>query len=272
MCDGLTNVLASDDIQSADSFDFWTFSSVTTFCGTAQGKAASGLARHLKMGGGDTQITAALRKVARGASNVLLVTDGLFYDPIDFKFVEKTGCRFTVVLIGEGSLEAVVAKLAAETGGQLFIVPESGDVAGTVAAALAVMRASASPAGMRTSRVEALSRTVGGLDIALSYSDTPTPNAVEHPAAAAYAAWLGVQTLDEATAAQLAEDEGIATHLSSIMLVDPQSGTLNDIAATRKTAVSTPLLDVAEQAAGASKLVSKRGLTELRSIGRLRRA
>lgn len=241
MCEGLITALRGSDIRSSDSFEFWTFSNRTTSGGRAKGRAASDLVPHLPMEGGGTRIGEAVHNVASKDSNVLLVTDGRSYDPIDFDFVKQTGSRFTVVLIGSSSLDAKVAQLAAVSGGQLFITPEPGDVAGTVAAALATMRGSASPIRMRSSRTEALSRTVGGLDIVLSYSDSPTLGTFDHPAAAAYAAWLGVQTLDEATAAQLAEKEGIATHLTSIVLVDEQGETLDEVAVTRKIALSNPV-------------------------------
>lgn len=245
MCEGLTIALGGADIQSEDSFEFWTFSDDTTFGGRAKSTAASSLVKHLPMDGGGTQIGAAVHKTAGDGSNILLVTDGLSYDAIDFDLVKRTGCRFTVVLIGGSSLDARVAQLAAVTGGQVFVVPEAGDVASTVAASLAAMRGSASPVRTRSSRTEALSRAVGGLDIALSYSDAAEPGTVVHPAAAAYSAWLGVQTLDEATAAQIAAEEGIVTHLTSIVLVDQQGDTVDDIAVTRKIALSAPDEDLA---------------------------
>jgi hypothetical protein len=114
------------------------------------------------------------------------------------------------------------------------------------------MRATASAVRMRASRTDAVSRSVGGLDIALAYSDAADPSAVDHPAAAAYAAWLGVQTLDEATAASLAEDEGIVTHLTSIVLVDQEGETVDGVAVNRKIALSKSLESFGDAAAGGS--------------------
>jgi hypothetical protein len=58
--------------------------------------------------------------MASGTRDIVLVTDGKSH-ALDVGKLARSGVRFTVVLIGEDSLEANVGHLAAVTGGEIFV-------------------------------------------------------------------------------------------------------------------------------------------------------
>src|SRR5262245_19903843 len=173
--------------------------------------------------------------MASGAHDIVLVTDGKSHS-LDVGKLARSGVRFTVVLIGEDSLEANVGHLAALTGGEIF-VPEGADVAAAVRSAVRAMR---QPAG--DPRVGHLRRS--GLvmwarrraDLSASASALPKGDR----AAAAYAASLLLASLTEKEAATLAEMEGLVTHLTSLVLVDEEGAKQAGLPATRKVALPTP--------------------------------
>lgn len=182
---------------------------------------------------GGTEIGGAIAyAVATSAArDVLLITDGKSY-AIDVQKFARSERRFTVVLIGEDSLDANVGHLAVLTGGDIFI-PAGADVAGAVKSALASVRASAAGS------VAACLR--GGMAIEVTASDADAEVADDFSrAVAAYAASLSLSSLDEKAAAQLAEAEGLATHLTSLILVDEEGAAQQGLPATRKVALPTP--------------------------------
>jgi hypothetical protein len=170
------------------------------------------------------------------------VTDGQAGRQIDVQAALASGARFTVVLVGEGSLEVNVGYLAALTGGQLFIC-QGGDVASAVSTALDSMRRVASPAGEVEATPRSVSREIAGTRVEANWH--PTENfSIKRTglaaAVAAYAANLAIQGMKQENAAAFAEAEGIVSHLTSIVLVDESAEPVQGIPATRKGRLAEP--------------------------------
>ena len=172
---------------------------------------------------------------------MILITDGKSH-ALDVQELARSGCRFTVVLIGEDSLEANAGHLAALTGGSIFAALGA-DTAASVTAAIASVRAG--PGGRRVKSEAAPSEIVltrSGLRIGAAWSKVPA-NATctdEEHAVAALAASLLLPDLDEAAALELALAEGLVGHLTSLVLVDEDGPATGDHAANRKIALPSP--------------------------------
>jgi hypothetical protein len=237
LLEGLGSALKSVDEQ--DVFRFWTFSSDCILRGAANGIKAAARLSTIPFDNMGTELAEAVHKVARSRSeaNILLVTDGKSYREIDFDVIRKSGARFTVVLIGRSAFESRVAHLAALTGGQMFVVDPSDDVAAVVSAALLSMRSSASSMTATENPEASLVRVIGGLRVSVAYS-TGEPEGREVTHAAAYAASLAVSALPAEAAGKLAEETGIVSHLTSIVMVDYEGGEVDGIAVTRKVGLA----------------------------------
>lgn len=233
-------VTAAATVRDGDRFRAWTFSGGCTMHGNAVGTSVADLFRSLPFAKGGTELAAAVHRVINSGSerNILLVTDGLSYTPINFEAVRSSGSRFTVVLIGSSALEANVAQLAAVTGGELFVAAPGADVAVVVSAAFRSMRsASEAPSAVKTER-DPVSMTSGGMTISAGFEDKALTDIRESDAAAGYAAFLSVCALPEQEAATLAEKAGIVSRLTSIVMVDEEGDVTEDIAVTRKQPLS----------------------------------
>lgn len=223
-----------------DSFNFWTFSSNCTLRGSATGPSASSHVSDIPFDSGGTELAEAVHKVStsRSEANILLITDGRSHREINFDVVRKSGARFTVVLIGRSAFESRVAQLAALTGGQMFIVDPSDDVAGVVSAALSSMRSAATPVKPSENPEADVDRTIGGLQVSVGYSAEANEDEREVPSVAAFAANLAVSALPSEAAGKLAEEVGIVTHLTSIVMVDHDGAEVDGIPVTRKVALA----------------------------------
>lgn len=251
LVDGLGSALKTVDGQ--DGFRFWTFSSECILRGAAKGPEAAARVSSIPFDNMGTELAEAVHKVAqsRSEANILLVTDGQSYREIDFDVVRKSGARFTVVLIGRSAFGSRVAQLAALTGGQMFVVDPSDDVAAVVSAAVLSMRSAASPVKATEAPETAVERVIGGLRVSVVYS-AEEPEGRETPHAAAFAAALAVSALPADAAGRLAEAVGIVTHLTSIVMVDYEGGQVDGIAVTRKVGLAEPDESVVILAASAA--------------------
>ncbi|MCV9964411.1 VIT domain-containing protein [Pararhizobium sp. BT-229] len=239
LVEGLGSALKTVDSQ--DGFRFWTFSNDCILRGAAKGPEAADRMSSIPFDNMGTELAEAVHKVAqsRSEANILLVTDGQSYREIDFDIVRKSGARFTVVLIGRSAFESRVAQLAALTGGQMFVVDPSDDVAAVASAALLSMRSAASPVKANDDPEASVERVIGGLEVSVAYS-AEEPEGRETPHAAAFAAALAVSALPSDAAGKLAEAVGIVTHLTSIVMVDYEGGEVDGIAVTRKVGLAEP--------------------------------
>jgi hypothetical protein len=174
------------------------------------------------------------------AADLLLVTDGKSH-ALDVQRLAAQGRRVSVLLVGEDSLEANVGHLAALTGGDLFVALEA-DMTQTLLSALASLRSPSRPAvvteegdRLRAVRRNALVEVEWRTHDAAAQAEDRAGRAV-----AALAASLRMTSLPEREAAELARDEGLVSHLTSLVLVDHAAEAQQGIPATRKVALPTP--------------------------------
>ena len=148
-----------------------------------------------------------------------------------------------VVLIGEDSLEANVGHLAALTGGNIFVAgADPLDLAGSIAAAFSAFRCLPE----RSARIKGRLRQVkGGRGNAIIHARwLPRNEEVNQTlfsrGVAALAASLALPALNEKAATELAQTEGLVTHLTSLVLVGEAGEVQDGLPATRKIPVPTP--------------------------------
>jgi hypothetical protein len=236
--DGLRAVAAA--LRPEDRVRLWEFDNSARLVSAPTFAQA---VERLSSPNGGTEIGVALAQATNGseASDVLLVTDGMSH-ALDVHGFARSGKRISVVLIGEGALEANVGHLAALTGGQLFVVSGS-DAADAVRAAVASMRVPhARPAPIEGAPAELAAR-IGGMVVEAAWGGEAPEGAAADPVArqvAAVAAALAIPRLGEESAADLAVAEGIVCHLTSLVLVDEEGEAQEGIPAQRKVALMAP--------------------------------
>ena len=238
---GLLTIAAR--IKQSDVIDLWEFDNAHQHVGSARGgNSLQSLLGRLSGPAGGTEIGVALAVVtaqSRGR-DVLLVTDGKSH-ALDVQALAQTGSRFSVVLIGEDSLEANVGHLAALTGGEIF-VSAGADLAEVLNAALLSLRTKHRPVSPITGRPQHISVRRAGMTLTAAWKEVKTSieETAERRAVAALAASVALTTLDAESAAQLAETEGLVTHLTSLVLIDEVGAVQDGIPATRKVALPAP--------------------------------
>jgi hypothetical protein len=179
----------------------------------------------------------------------------------------ERGRRISVVLVGEDSLEANVGHLGALTGGEIFVAAGADLVAaGGERGALAQDPAAAAPMGGSPQHVAVRS---GGMTISARSqpADTAAEDALALRAVAAMAASLALPAMATESAAQLAEAEGLVTHLTSLILIDEAATQEASIPATRKVALPTPRAAEWGVARRATPVVNFRDVDERASFG-----
>ena len=235
---------AAGSLRQGDCIRLWEFDDTARDLGEARdGEQLRALLTYLSPPAGGTEIGSALRAaVVRPTRDVILVTDGKSH-ALNVQELARTGCRFTVVLVGEDSLEANVGHLAALTGGAI-LVALGADVASAVTAAIACVRSAAAErrAALPGIIPEEWVTLRSGMRIGTSWgkprADTRRSDA-EH-AVAAFAANLLLPGLTEKAATELAIAEGLVGHLTSLVLVDEAGITQEGLAATRKVRLPAP--------------------------------
>jgi hypothetical protein len=233
----------SNGIGASDIIDLWEFDDGVRHVGMARhAQELRGLLDRVSEPSGGTEIGGALAKVTAqsGARDVLLVTDGKSH-ALDVQALAQTGRQFSVILVGEDSLEANVGHLAALTGGEIF-VGAGADIEVAVVAALGSLRTPGETGTPIVGEPQRIAVRRAGMQIAAEW--TARAEAVEATAlsraVAACAASLALPLLDMEAAGQLAEAEGLVTHLTSLVLVGEAGVTLEGVPATRKIALPTP--------------------------------
>ncbi|MGQ0672063.1 MAG: VIT domain-containing protein [Hyphomicrobium sp.] len=231
---------AADDLGESDRLNLWEFDMSARDLGTAHASTWRSLIRNLAGPEGGTEIGRSLATLLaeRPVKDVLLITDGKSH-ALDVQSLAGRGVRFTVVLIGEDSLEANVGHLAAVTGGEIF-VPEGADVSAAVRAALRSLRSPSLPNASEAGRAVARVRRAGMAVTAEWSAGEPLAEVAAGRPVAAFAASLRFASLPEADASKLAEAEGLVTHLTSLVLVVEEGASQNVLPVTRKVALPTP--------------------------------
>ena len=240
--------LSTYPCRSGDAFDLWQFDDTSSrvgeiTVGQASSSALRDLAAQLDEPCGGTEIGGALENVLAHskARDILLITDGQSY-ALDVHRLASRGRRISVILVGEGSLDAKVGHLAALTGGDVWVAAGS-DIGSVMRSGLDSLRVRATPA-VRTSgpgASEGMSLNRCGLRIEATWGKTLSgADAIGHPAVAPFLAGLLLPTLAEEEAAALAAAEGLVTHLTSLVLVDEASEVQEDIPLLRKVSLPSP--------------------------------
>ncbi|MBU6498115.1 MAG: VWA domain-containing protein, partial [Rhodospirillales bacterium] len=192
---------------------------------------------------GGTEIGGALATVLSNSSarEIILVTDGLSH-ALDVQALANTGRRFTVVLVGDDALEANVGRLAALTGGEIFLVTGEDDPAGAVQSAIASARRPALDFANTSWPLGRTSTFIGGALVTAEWSQERTtiaPSALDQ-AIGALAAAVALPGLPEEQAATVAADHGIVCHLTSLVLVDEAGAVQEGLPVQRKIALMEP--------------------------------
>lgn len=240
-------VAMADHFERSDKVEVWEFDNSLARVGATSAGRCRGLdalARRLSAPAGGTEIGAALSGVLAQskARDVLILTDGKSH-ALDVQALARAGRRVNVVLIGEDSLEANVGHLAALTGGEIFVAAGD-DLTEIMLAALDSFRRPHEVAATIDPAIERVVVDRGNVRLSASWQ---AAEAVRPPvkgslgrAAAALAVSLVLPHLDKERAAALAEEEGLVTHLTSLVLVNEASATQETVPATRKVVLPEP--------------------------------
>lgn len=238
---------ADGALKETDRLNLWDFDDLSRDLGTTRATPWRTLLQGLRRPTGGTDIGAAVLAVlgSRKVGDILLVTDGKSH-ALPVQYLARSGVRFSVVLIGEDSLEANVGHLAALTGGQIFVPLGSHQIGAAIREALNSMRLPSAKADGNAGN--GLTTTRAGMTVEASWQ-TSTHEAMQHGhrAVAAYAAALKLATLEDAEATKLAVSEGLVTHLTSLVLVDDDGKTQTGLPVTRKIPLATPRTASADQ-------------------------
>ena len=225
---------SADALRADDRLHLWEFDDAVRDLGAVTAADWRSHIRKLSGPAGGTQIGRALDTVlASKTRDIILITDGKSH-ALEVQTLSRSGARFTVVLIGEDSLEANVGHLAALSGGDIF-VPAGAGVADAVMSAIRFVRTR--PGSSREAHLRR-----GGMAIRASWSPKPLALADDGSsrAIAAYAASLLLAASSETEACTLAVAEGLVTHLTSLVLVDEAGVAQTGLPAMRKVALPTP--------------------------------
>jgi hypothetical protein len=242
-------------VTTADRIDLWEFDGALDHVGSnsepdapqrgreaVESRSLLALVRALKPPCGGTEIGRALAGVMAQslARDLLLITDGKS-NALDVQALARSGRRVCVVLIGEDSLEANVGHLSALTGGEIFVAAGN-DLTAVFTEAFRSLRVPYSPPEPVSRVARSTSTRRGGMTITASWSDggSATAPTIEMRGVTAVAASLLLPTLSTEDAAALAEDEGLVTHLTSLLLIDEAGDIQQTVPAMRKVPLPSP--------------------------------
>ncbi len=248
----------ADGLVDRDIVELWEFDNALTSIGSTPTKSRrslpsavlgrgprqrlQALVARLSGPAGGTEIGAALAGLLAQSTtrDVLLITDGKSH-ALDVQTLAQSGRRISVVLIGEDSLEANVGHLAALSGGDIFVVAGS-DLREVLAAVVGALRRPCEPLALITGELRQIKTCRGNAALLAKWrpGDGPISRDVLGHAVAALAAGLALPALGPDAAAELAEAEGLVTHLTSLVLVDEAAQIQQGVPAARKIALPSP--------------------------------
>ncbi|MCE5972440.1 hypothetical protein LZA78_02910 [Sinirhodobacter sp. WL0062] len=236
MRSGLSQAFSS--LLASDRISLYQFDSSVEFLGYQPASSASSMLELLEGPRGGTELGAAISfAIANGARDILVLTDGQTWSDLVQKFSDSPA-RVSAVLIGSGSLDVTIGRLCAETGGQVFFTLGA-EVSDSIGAALTALRSpnlraiSARTITLDDERLPArLSSARGGLQIDVEWGE---PMSLEgSDPVGRFAASLALTQLDEASATQFAIRHHLCTHLTSLVLVDEESVSQDELPQMRK--------------------------------------
>lgn len=209
----------SKSLRPTDKIALWEFDSTPDFIGHATGSGLAAMTQKLSKPQGGTELGKAVDAVMKqGARPILVLTDGQTYSH-EISQAQEAGCPIHAILVGEGSLDAMIGHLAAQTGGQVIAALKD-DVAGALAAMLPVLRKGHNGLKGRLSngRPEKVSTMRSGIAINVAWSDAVSETRSD--AVGRYAASLALSLAKEDLAGQIALAHGLTSHLTSLVIVD----------------------------------------------------
>jgi hypothetical protein len=239
-------------LGSGDYVDLWEFDTTVNRIGSTRDQNGDcikvsdrfrALISRLNGSAGGTEIGAALAAIVTKstAHNLLLLTDGMSH-AIDVQMLARSGRRFTVVVVGEDSLEANVGQLAPLTGGEIFIATGS-DVADALTQAIQSLRRPHETVSGPGEIINRVSTVRAGMRITAAWAEQANGRAVRASlfsrAVAAMAARLLMPILADEQAGALAEAEGLVSHLTRLVLIDEAGAQQNTLPVTRKIPLAT---------------------------------
>lgn len=223
-------------LRQEDHIEIWDFDDECRHLGGADGPNAHCLVKLIGEPRGGTELGAALEKVVSNSQgDILILTDGNSWHS-EVHNASKLGRRITSVLVGENSFEAMIGRLASLTGGQVFAAVGK-DVSNAVNSAIDALRdqSSAIEGDLIGDAPRSLKTTRSGVSIKINWSEV-----TQQPCDAfgKYAAALALPLMNETSAEKFAIAHGICTHLTSLIIVDKQGQTSEDIPLVRKLNLS----------------------------------
>lgn len=235
MIDALTKVEALG-LRDDDKVHLWVFASSLRYEGVATKKDLSERVRRISFDRGSTQLDSALQQVAksREGANILVITDGRAGE-LNVERMLSRGCRVTAVLLGGDALEANISHLAAVSGGQTFI-SFGLETERDIAAAINAMAHLAPALPVSSSRPGAVTKNMAGVAVTAKWTASKK-SYEEIDGLSAFAAYLALSGMTEDSAAIFSAEEGLVSHLTSIVLVDEAGEAVDGIPAQRKIAL-----------------------------------
>ena len=227
---------AARALRPGDQVELWQFDHTCERVSQAEVPLARATER-LGQPQGGTEIGAAIdcALAASAAREIIVVTDGLSH-ALDVQALANSGRRFTVVLVGDDALEANVGRLAALTGGEIFLVTGGSDPTDAVRSAIASARRQPIDFAASSWPLTQTSISIGGALVGAEWSGDkdavePAPFA---RAVGALAAAVALPRLSEEQASVVAADHGIVCHLTSLVMVDAAGEAQEGFPACRK--------------------------------------
>lgn len=250
----ITNALriAAKAVNNSDKIDLWEFDNTARRVGSVPIDGEVGppallsLLERLSAPAGGTEIGSAILQVLKTSlvRDVILITDGKSHS-LDVQALATSGRRFTVVLVGEDSLEANVGHLAALTGGQIFVVAGT-DATVALLTALSSLRSPSQVLMPCMGELERVTALRSGARISAHWTAVANPvdSGPVSKAVVAVAASLAMAILDQDRAAVLAQAEGLVSHLTSLVLVDAEATPPEGLPMVRKVHLPSPRTQV----------------------------
>ena len=216
-------IASRDTLGDKDRFEVFRFGNQVQRIGECNGKTLPGhITDNPSADLGGTELGRALAEVIADTmhGDILLVTDGRT-NALEVQSLATFGKRISVVLIGEGALEANVGHLAALTGGSLFVA--HADATAAMVQAIGFLREPFVPQRQIEGAPSKLGTVRGGIVIEADWTGaTPVPEVglIPPTVVGAVAANLALPLLETEKAAEWAEAHGLVCHLTSLVLVD----------------------------------------------------
>jgi len=195
----------------------------------------NGYLRFSEISGG-TQIGNSIASVIKKRpSAVIVLTDGQSYSN-EVQEASKFGYPISAVLVGPGSLDAMIGHLAAQTGGQVYaaagdeVLPPLVRALGNLRNGVVKLNGS-----IASKKPQSLATIRAGTEINIGWSDQIQNGICD--AVGRYAMALAMPLFNDNEASELAELHGLVTHLTSLIIIDHEGSKSNSIPQSVKIAL-----------------------------------